>query len=191
MFPGINGFHWSFAHILFLALFFGVVLTIVATILSALARVVRDFRAHRAGEICWNTEFKELPLEERRCRHELAGRVEHRTCPNAFDCRRCGEYERFAALPAAPIRNSFGLNYPPSRLYHRGHPWVRPDGGGTFTGGMVSLAEHLRGGRDAVELPEAGSQIEREAAGGRIRKGKQEIVRGAPIDGRVIQTGSP
>src|SRR5690349_8402785 len=106
MFPGINGFHWSFAHIVFLVLFFGVVLTILATLLSAAARAARDFRSHRAGEICWRTEFQELPLEERRCRHELAGRVERRTCPNAFDCRRCGEYERFAGLPAALMRNS-------------------------------------------------------------------------------------
>ena len=151
MFPGVNGFHWSFAHIVFLALFFGVVLTIVATLLSALARVVRDFRARTAPARSVGTR------SSRNCRWRngaaaaaSAGRVEHRTCPNAFDCRRCGEYDRFAALPAAPIRNSFGLNYPPSRLYHRGHTWVRPDGDGAVAPvGLDNLAEHLIGRPDA------------------------------------------
>ena len=35
MFPGIDGFHWTAAHLVFLSIFFAVVVTIVATVVSA------------------------------------------------------------------------------------------------------------------------------------------------------------
>ena len=75
MFPGIDGFHWTFGHILFLALFFAVALTILLTVASAIRRTARDFRTHRAIDFCWHSDFAELPEADRRCRHELAGRV--------------------------------------------------------------------------------------------------------------------
>jgi hypothetical protein len=48
MFPGVDGFHWTAGHIIFLCLFFAVVLTIAVTVISALRSTVRDFRNHRA-----------------------------------------------------------------------------------------------------------------------------------------------
>ena len=35
MFPGIDGFHWTLGHVLFLSLFFAVALTILITVASA------------------------------------------------------------------------------------------------------------------------------------------------------------
>ncbi len=49
MFPGIDGFHWTVGHIVFLSLFFAVVVTILATICPAAWRTARDFRTHRAS----------------------------------------------------------------------------------------------------------------------------------------------
>ena len=72
MFPGIDGFHWSFGHVLFLSLFFAVVLTILVTIASSAWRATQDFRNHRAIDLWWRSQFAELPLADRRCRHELA-----------------------------------------------------------------------------------------------------------------------
>ena len=95
-------------HIIFLSLFFAVVLTIVSTFVRAVWRTASDFRAHRAAEMCWRLNFAELPEAERRCRHELAGRVAHRICDNAFDCRHCPKYAEFAALPAKTPRRECG-----------------------------------------------------------------------------------
>ena len=50
MFPGIDGFHWTFGHILFLALFFLVAMTIFSTVISAVWRTTRDLRTHKAIE---------------------------------------------------------------------------------------------------------------------------------------------
>jgi hypothetical protein len=123
MFPGIDGFHWTVGHIIFLSLFFVVALTLFMTVASAVMRTARDFRAHRAIAFCWHADFPDLPLSARRCRHELAGRVISRTCDNDFDCRHCKKYSEFAVLPATGVAHDLGLHYPEDRFYQRGHTW--------------------------------------------------------------------
>lgn len=186
MFPGIDGFHWTADHIVFLSLFFAVVLTIVATVASAAWRTARDFQTRKAVELCWQSVFAELPEADRRCRHELAGRVISRTCDNAFDCRHCGKYSQFAVLPARATVNGLGLNYPEDRLYHRGHTWVKAADDGTFTVGLDELAEHLIGKPDSVETPEIGTEVEVNQAAWRLKKNGREMAVRAPIEGTVI-----
>ena len=191
MFPGVDGFHWSFGHVLFLGLFFAVALTICGTVARAVWTSLRDFRTRRAASICWNLEFADLPEAERRCRHELAGRVAERTCPNAFDCRNCSEYEKFAWLKTAAPAGTFGLDYPPGRLYHRGHTWVEPQADGTWTIGLDDLVDHLIGVPDRVELPKAGETIDANSTAWRVCKGRQEMRVRAPMDGTIVETGGP
>ena len=189
MFPWIDGFHWSAGHIIFLSLFFAVVLTILATLVSAAWRTFSDFRTHRATEICWRMNFADLPIAERRCRHQLAGRVLSRICDNAFDCRHCPKYAEFAALPARVPTPNVGVNYSDNLLYHRGHTWVRPEVDGTLTMGLDDLARHLIGHPDSVELPAKGSEIESNGVAWRMMKNGHEIPVRAPIDGTVLSTG--
>ena len=61
MFPGIDGFHWTVGHVVFLSLFFAVALTILATVGSAAWRTARDFRDRKATDLCWREDFTELP----------------------------------------------------------------------------------------------------------------------------------
>jgi hypothetical protein len=189
MFPGIDGFHWTVAHIVFLSLFFAVLLTIIATVVSAVWRTTYDFRTRRAIELCWKSDFAELPKSDRRCRHELAGRVISRTCDNAFDCRHCGKYSQFAVLPARGLTTALGLNYSDDRLYHRGHTWVRPEEDGTLTIGLDELADHLIGHPDSISMPEIDTEIELNEIAWRIQKNGNEIQVRAPIGGTVVDTG--
>lgn len=191
MFPGVDGFHWTFAHIVFLSVFFAVVVTVLGTLASAAWRAASDLHTGRTAEICWKADFAQLPESERRCRHELAGRVETRVCPNAFDCRQCSEYAHYAALPATNEGNTLGLNYPENRLYHRGHTWVAPQDDGTLTVGLDDLAERLIGDPDSVELPQEGSDIQTDGTAWRINKSGHAIRVRAPIDGTVVETGGP
>jgi glycine cleavage system H lipoate-binding protein len=186
MFPGIDGFHWAFGHVLFLSLFFAVALTIFTTVASAVARTVRDFRTHKAIDFVWHADFSELPVSDRRCRHELAGRVISRTCDNAFDCRHCEKYAQFAVLPATGNLNSLGLDYPDDRYYHRGHTWVRPEKDGTVAIGLDQLATHLIGTPDTVDVPNIGNEIELNQTVWRIQKDGHNIQVRAPIEGTVI-----
>jgi glycine cleavage system H protein len=189
MFPGIDGFHWTVGHVVFLSLFFAVVVTILTTVASAAWRTTRDFRSHRAIELCWKSDFGELPESDRRCRHELAGRVAARTCDNAFDCRHCEEYSHFALLPATRLANHLGLNYSNDSFYHRGHTWVKPADDGTFTIGLDELADHLIGSPDAVKLPEVGTELEVNQIAWRMSKNGYEIQVRAPIEGAIIGVG--
>jgi len=199
MFPGVDGFHWTFAHIVFLSLFFSVLLTILGTLAAAAVRTASDVRKGRAAEICWKAEFAQLPEAERRCRHELAGRVTSRVCPNAFDCRHCSEYAHYAALPADTTgppfcvrqANTLGLDYPNNRLYHRGHTWVAPQADGTLTVGLDDLAARLIGDPDSIELPPEGAEIQSDGTAWRMEKNGHAIRVRAPIDATVIETGGP
>ena len=191
MFPGIDGFHWTVGHIVFLALFFVVVLTIVATIVSAAWRTANVFRTNRAIELCWKSDFAELPESERRCRHELAGRVVSRTCDNAFDCRQCDKYSQFAVLPATGLATALGLNYAADRLYHRGHTWVKSGDDGTVVIGLDELAEHLIGDPDIIKMPAVGTEIEVNQTAWRMKKNGNEIQVRAPIEGTIVAVGGP
>src|SRR5271166_3665702 len=186
MFPGIDGFHWTLGHVLFLVLFFAVVLTIAATVASAALRTVRDFRGRRAIELCWKADFANLPEADRRCRHELAGRLISRTCDNQFDCRHCENYSHFAVLPARGLTHDLVLEYPEDRLYHRGHTWLKAEQDGTVTIGLDALADHLIGDPDYVEVPAIGTEVDLNETAWRIKKNGNEILVRAPIEGTIV-----
>ena len=189
MFPWVDGFHWTPGHIIFLSLFFAAMLIIFSTLVSAIWRTVTEFREHHATEICWRKIFAELPEAERRCRHQLAGRVASRICDDAFDCRPCQKYADLAALPARSPSPNVGVTYSGDLLYHRGHTWVRPEADGTMTVGLDELARHLIGHPDSVQLPAKGSEIESNGSAWRMMKNGHEIRVRAPIDGTVVSTG--
>jgi len=191
MFPGIDGFHWTVSHILFLSLFFAVVLTIFTTIASAVWSTAKDFRSHRAIDFCWHEDFAELPERDRRCRHELAGRVISRTCDNAFDCRHCVKYAQFAVLPATGTAQAAGIDCPEDRYYHRGHTWVKPAEDGTVTIGLDQLATHLIGAPDSVKYPAVGEELELNGAAWWMEKNGNIVRVRAPIEGTVIGNGGP
>jgi glycine cleavage system H protein len=191
MFPGIDGFHWTLGHVLFLSLFFTVALTILITVASAAWRTNRDFRSDRAIDLWWRSQFAELPVSDRRCRHELAGRVLSRTCDKAFDCRHCEKYSQFAVLPATGNVGSLGLNFAEDRYYHRGHTWVKPEEDGTVSVGLDELAAHLLGTPDSVRLPGAGQKLEVNQTAWRMKKNGREIEVRAPIEGTVVGIGGP
>ncbi|MFL6442312.1 MAG: hypothetical protein ACJ713_00750 [Candidatus Sulfotelmatobacter sp.] len=191
MFPGIDGFHWTLGHVLFLSLFFAVALTILITVASAAWRTSRDFRSDRAIDLWWRSQFADLPVSDRRCRHELAGRVLSRTCDNAFDCRHCEKYSQFAVLPATGNIGSLGLNFAEDRYYQRGHTWVKPEEDGTITVGLDGLAAHLVGTPKSVSLPQAGQELEVNQTAWRMKKKGRKIEVRAPIEGTVVGIGGP
>ena len=189
MFPGVDGFHWTVGHVVFLSLFFLVASTIFATVLRAAWHTVRELDTHKAAELCWKTAFAELPEAERRCRHELAGRVGSRMCDNAFDCRHCRNYSHFASLAAKAPANDFGISFAPDRFYHRGHTWVGVGEDDILTVGLDELADHLIGKPDSLELPPVGREVELNGMAWRMQKGGREIRVRAPIEGTVVAVG--
>jgi glycine cleavage system H lipoate-binding protein len=191
MFPGIDGFHWTLGHVLFLGLFFAVAVTIAIAVARAAWRTARDLRTHRAADLCWHADFADLAMAERRCRHELAGRVISRTCDNAFDCRSCEKYSQFAVLPATGHVSASGLNFPDDVYYHRGHTWVKLAENGEVIIGLDDLAQHVIGSPDSVRMPEIGEEIDLNQTAWRMKKNGKDIQVRTPLEGTVIAVGGP
>jgi Glycine cleavage H-protein len=191
MFPWIDGFHWTPTHIIFLSLFGAALSAILATAAWGLWRTLGDFRKHLAAATCWRENFGELPAVEKRCRHELAGRLPSRQCDHAFDCRTCPNYDKFAALPANVPASRAGVSYSDNLLYHRGHTWVRGDWDGTFAIGLDEFAKHLVGSPESVKLPEVCDEVESEGIAWTMIKNGHKIRVRSPLAGTVISTGGP
>ncbi len=195
MFPGIHDFAWDAGHIIFLGIFYSVLVVVAATMLIAVRRAFQSFRARRADALRWHADFADLPATARRCRHELAGEIASRQCPNGFDCRQCEEHPRFVAARTTPLQlgepRVAGFELPADRLYHRGHTWVRQEEDGTMTVGLDDLGSHLLGNPDALQMPPVGTFLETNGSGWEARKNGVPVRLLAPIDGEVIAVGSP
>lgn len=197
MFPGIYDFKWDPGHIVFLGIFYSVLMIVLSTLLIAATRGFRDFRRERVQSLQWHSDFEDLPEAARVCRHELAGEVEKRTCPNAFDCRHCEEHPKLQALradqtePAPETQIVAGFELPADRLYHRGHTWVRAESDGTMTVGLDDLAVHLIGTPDGVMMPAVGTHLVANGMGWEVRKLGNLVRVMSPLDGDVIAVGGP
>jgi len=193
MFPGVNGFHWTAGHIIFISLFMTVALIVAATMTMGILRSMRDARQRKLAHIRWHSEFHDLPACERACRHMLAGEVEERLCPNEFECRHCKDHPGFQRDSQwdAPPTETYGLDFPSDRFYHRGHTWVRPEADGTLTIGLDDLGRRLVGNPEHWDLPRPGARLENHGIAWRgVQNGVAFRVL-APIEGEVTEVGSP
>ncbi len=190
MFPGINGFHWTAGHLIFLGIFFLVLATIAGTVLRSLMRARKDVATGEAEAIRWHEDFADLPARDRKCRHELSGEIEHRLCDNAFDCRICQKHPEFerarAGHAAKPVVHDgmLGFPLPLDRFYHRGHTWVKPLMDGTVLIGLDELGKRMAGAPDRLDLPAPGTRLRTNGTAWRTRKAGVRVL--APIDGTVL-----
>lgn len=192
MFPGVDGFHWSPIHIIFLSAFGMVIAVLAATLGLALVRTVRDLRAGREVAIAWHSDFEDLPRGERLCRHAFAGAAPGRVCERGFDCRECETHPRIAAMEARPpVTIAAGLDYPDSRLYHRGHTWVEPQADGTALVGLDDLGARVVGAAARVELPEAGTRLRVNGPAWQVTSMGCTVWVRSPLDGEVVEQGAP
>ncbi len=201
MLPGVYGFSWSVGNVIFLGVFYAVLAGIIVTMTIALYRSLKDFRSQRAESILWEADFGDLPLDARACRHQLSGEVTHRICDHAFQCGTCATHIRFLEREAAaeaqtpPARTDgsgdFGFSFPPDRLYHRGHTWVRLEPDGTATVGLDDFGCSLIGYPDSLKLPSPGARLKLNGAAWQICKSGAAIRILSPLDGEVIETGGP
>ncbi len=196
MFPWIYGFHWTPMHIAFLTIFGGVVAIVAATVVIALRRTRKSLSHKSLERLQWESEFEDLPLFARACRHQMTGETPSRTCHQEFDCRRCATHSLFLAkqspelTAASPDQSLYGLAMPLDRYYHRGHTWVKPEDDGTYTIGLDDLALRMIGKPEQVDLPAVGAEIAAQGTGWTMRKAKASLRVLAPMDGVVVEHGN-
>ena len=196
MFPGVDGFHWTLTHILFLTIFALVLSTVAVTAVAAALRTVRKIRRGHSDRIRWKADFEDLPGAERACRHAITGTAPGRVCPNALDCRVCDQHAHFAALEdpcdsGADLGLPYGLHYPARRYYDRGHTWVELSDDGLLTVGLDDLGLRLAGRFDRMELPRVGKRLSTRGRAWTIVSGGIKVKVRSPISGIVVATGGP
>jgi len=198
MFPWNYGFVWDKGHIIFLGVFYTIVLVVLATLLVAAWRTLRDLRANRGPAITWHEDFEDLPRAERACRHACSGELPGRVCELGFNCGKCETHARLVSLlesrGAAPelmrnvIDESLGVPLPLDRYYHRGHTWLKPETDGTCIVGLDELARRVAANPEFIELPGVGTQLTAQSAAWTLRVHGSEVRVMSPIDGEVVET---
>lgn len=192
MFPGISGFHWSPGHVIFLACFLAAATILAITLVTAWARSARDLRAGRAQAIRWNEDFEDLAAGDRGCRHAITGELPGRVCENAFDCGHCAKHAECVKLhpvAAAADDEIYGLQFPADRMYDRGHTWVKEERDGTVLVGLDDLGARVLGQSYEVELPAAGTRLERNGVAWTVRRGPARVRILSPVSGEVVESG--
>ncbi len=195
MFPWVYGFTWSAGNLIFLGIFFTIVTVIGLTFGLSFLRSWRALRRDELAHIRWESEFHELPMPARTCRHVFAGDVRTRTCTHGFDCGTCSAHPRIEELRRSGriVRHGSaggeGFSVPADRLYHRGHTWVRQEPDGTVLVGLDDLATRLVADRSALHLPPIRSRVGRNSPLGTVRKGAAEVRIMAPLDGEIVEIG--
>jgi glycine cleavage system H lipoate-binding protein len=194
MFPWVYGFTWTMGNIIFLGIFFTVVAIIGATVLLSFQRALNTIRTNSIESLRWESEFHDLPIAARKCRHEFTGEFKQRTCDNGFDCRSCVTHGKLVEHKTTnsddielPI-HAFGFTIPIDRLYHRGHTWVKSNATGTYTIGLDDFAARLVGTPDGIELPKPGTQLQVNGSAWSFKKGNTDLRILAPLDGEVVAT---
>jgi glycine cleavage system H protein len=181
-------------NILFLGIFFTIVAIIGGTIVMSLLRTYRILQTHRVGQMRWESDFHDLPISARRCRHEFTGEFAQRTCENGFDCRTCvthGQLIQQTSLNSDDIETPIqvcGFTMPTDRLYHRGHTWVKSDSTGTYTVGLDDFASRLIGTPDKIQLPKIGTHLQVNGRAWGFQKDNSAVRILSPLDGEVVAT---
>jgi glycine cleavage system H lipoate-binding protein len=192
MFPWVYGFSWTVGNIIFLGIFFAVVAVIGTTVILSFLRAYRSMQANKAEMIRWESDFHDLPISLRTCRHEFTGEFKQRTCDKGFDCRECTTHAKLIEHQSknsdaieTPV-HAYGFTIPVDRLYHRGHTWVKSDATGTYTIGLDDFASRIIGTPDGLELPKPGTRLQVNSGAWNFRKGNATMRILAPIDGEVV-----
>jgi len=132
---------------------------------------------------------------DRPCRHNLTDELPGRECALDFECGACEMHDTLRKLNPASTDTidlyPFGLFYPLTRQYHRGHTWVEEGASNTYTIGLDAIGERLVGHATTVELPATGTVVYANKPAFTILSNGTAIPITSPVDGIVTQTGGP
>ena len=91
--------------------------------------------------------------------------------------------ERALARAGAPSR---WFRLPEGALFHPGHTWAMPAGGGRFRIGVDDFAQKVLGGAVAIALPDVGARIASGSPGWTMDVAGARFDLPAPVAGRVV-----
>ncbi len=136
-----------------------------------------------------------LARVDRSCRYNLTDELPRRICDRDFECGACSMHATLRKLNPVGTNtiddHPFGLFYPLTRLYHRGHTWVQEGANNRTTIGLDTLGERLIGTVTACEMPNKGELVKANRPAWTVHCGGIPVRIDSPVDGIVTETGGP
>jgi len=138
-----------------------------------------------------NSDLPRRPVEEKKCRHMLSGRVSVKYCVNDYDCAHCVYHQMMeeSTLRDPPVCadqtlvNGFSVarNY----YYHSGHSWARVEYGGRVRVGLDDFASRVFAPA-GFKLPGLGAAVGQGDPGFGLLRGDLTAECLSPVEGVVV-----
>ena len=77
--------------------------------------------------------------------------------------------------------------YPEDYYYHRGHTWVKLEGGNIMKIGLDDFTQQVMGDIEGIAIPSPGGELSQGEVAWRVRHGKRKLNQLAPVGGTVVE----
>ncbi|MFC1859294.1 glycine cleavage system protein H [Thermodesulfobacteriota bacterium] len=149
-------------------------------------------KKNRHHIIFWKDKLKELPSRNRPCIHHLKKRINFKSCNHEYRCGNC-EFDQFfqdqytvhAVVKPVDVLDIEGFRVPQGFYLHRGHTWVKIEGGCEVRVGIDDFASRVLGPMDRIEAPLMGKQIQKGRNDFRINRGSHAAALLSPVSGVI------
>lgn len=149
-------------------------------------------KGNKGKIVFWKEKLKELPVWKRPCLHHMKERIDFRACTHEYLCGNCefdqyfdDQYSVHAIVKPIDVMDVEGFKVPQGFYLHRGHTWVKMEGGSTVRIGMDDFALRMLGALDQVKAPLMGKEVEQDRADIIINRGRNEAKVLSPVSGVV------
>ena len=146
----------------------------------------------RGKIVFWKDPLMGLPPWKRPCIHHLKRRIEFRACTNEYRCDNCefdqyfyDEYTVHAIVKPVDVLNIEGFKLPQGFYLHRGHTWIKLEGGGEARIGLDDFALRLFGPLDMFQSPLVGKEIRQNRSDIKMKRGSNSADIQSPLSGVV------
>jgi glycine cleavage system H lipoate-binding protein len=165
---------------------------------KALHRAAKERHARHGAEarrrriVSWQEKFQERHPSRRPCIHHLKGKISFKACAHGYNCKNC-EFDQFfvdqhavhAVVTPVGFLESHGIKIPQGYYLHRGHMWLKIEGGDSVRIGLDDFASRVFGPVDRIESPLIGKKLHQGRPGITLRRGAHEAKALSPVSGVV------
>jgi len=118
----------------------------------------------------------------------LANAISHRLARKREISRVGLERNRMILSPVPVVPNSGRVPwFPEDVYYHRGHTWVKLEGGSTMKIGLDDFTQQVMGDIEGIAIPSPGGELSQGEVAWRVRRGKWKLSQLAPLGGTVVE----
>lgn len=154
-------------------------------------------KGKRGKIVSWKETLIDLPISKRPCIHHMKGRIHFKSCTHEYRCGNC-EFDQYfydqhsvhAVIQPVDVFEIKGFNIPQGYYFHRGHAWVKIEGGSSVVVGIDDFALRLLGPLDRIEAPLMGKEVKQDSADIKLSRGANHAKVLSPVSGVVTSINS-